>query len=277
MLDKNLVRDVLAAALSTGGSFAELFAEDHNRNSITIANSVVQRVQSGIDYGAGLRVFNGFNYVYAYTNDTSRENLLKVGKETAAAVKKEACTAIKKFHILDFDKAHLYKIPFSASSKKRVVDLLKESNDAAIKYNALVKEAISSYTDSTQNVLIANSEGLWAEDTRYRTRVLLMAVASRVNEKQTGVSRRGAHSGFEYYDNIDIPEIGRSAAETAVTMLNAELCPGGKMPVIVGNAFGGVIFHEACGHSLEASYITRGTSAFYGKLGKKSRMKKSRL
>ena len=39
------------------------------------------------------------------------------------------------------------------------------------------------------------------------------------------------------------------------------------MPVVMGNGFGGVIFHEACGHPLETESIRRQASPFCGKLG----------
>ncbi|MFR5772677.1 MAG: hypothetical protein ACLUE7_05075 [Lachnospirales bacterium] len=63
--------------------------------------------------------------------------------------------------------------------------------------------------------------------------------------------------GIEFLDNINIKEIANEAARSAVTMLNAKDCPSGKMPVIMDNGFGGVIFHEACGHGLEAAAIAK--------------------
>ena len=79
----------------------------------------------------------------------------------------------------------------------------------------------------------------------------------------------GAAMGFEFYDTIDIEEYSREAARTAITMINADLCPTGRMPVIIDNEFGGVIFHEACGHSLEATSVAKGSSVFSGKLGER--------
>jgi TldD protein len=118
-----------------------------------------------------------------------------------------------------------------------------------------------------QNILVANSDGLWVEDTRIRGRMMAQAIASSETEKQVGYLGPGSLSGFEYFKSLDMNKIGREAARIAVTMLNAELCPSGLMPVIIDNGFGGVIFHEACGHSLEATGVAKGGSVFCGKLG----------
>src|SRR5690625_5877763 len=55
----------------------------------------------------------------------------------------------------------------------------------------------------------------------------------------------------------------------ATTMLHADPAPSGKFPVIMDNEFGGVIFHEACGHGLEASSVAKDSSVFANKLGEK--------
>ena len=79
----------------------------------------------------------------------------------------------------------------------------------------------------------------------------------------------GGSEGFELFERIDIRELSKQAAKTAVTMLKAEECPSGKMTVVIDNGFGGVIFHEACGHGLEATAVARNASVFAGKLGEK--------
>ena len=269
MLDKNLVHDMLSEALATGGDFSELFVENHQRNSISMVNGIIEKAQSGINYGAGLRIFNGFNAIYAYTNDTSRENLLKMARETAAAVKKDRSIQARGFQVLNFDKAHPITTPFCTATRNRAVGLLREGSDSAQNYDPLVTQTTGFYLDSTQDVLIANSEGLWAEDQRTRTRLGITAIASSNTEKQTGSIHKGAHAGFELYDTINTADMGAQAAGQAITMLKADLCPGGKMPVIIGDAFGGVIFHEACGHSLEATSVAKDASVFCGKLGQR--------
>lgn len=117
-------------------------------------------------------------------------------------------------------------------------------------------------------MLIANSEGLYTGDTRVYTRLLCSAVASDGKENQTGMRNPGALMGFELFDSrVDPEKTGHDAAQSAVTMLTAPYCAAGEMPVVIAGGFGGVIFHEACGHALEATSVAPGMSVFAGKLG----------
>ena len=267
MLDKSLVSEVLSVALSRGGEFAELYVENSLVNSINMINGYVKTVQSGVDYGAGLRIFNGFHAIYSYTNDTSRENLLRIAKEAAAALAAKNTAQVLPFINCDIQNRHIVKTLPANMKKKDIVDLLKIASDASFKYSDLITETTESYSDMTKDVLIANSEGLWAEDRRVNTRVHISAVASSETEKQSFYLAPGAHAGSELFQTLDMGELGRKSAESAVTILQADLCPSGKMPVIIGNGFGGVIFHEACGHSLEATAVAKKASVFSERLG----------
>ena len=269
MLDKTLVHDVLEAALSTGGDFAELFVEENAKNSIAMINGVVERAQAGIDYGAGIRIFNGFNAIYAYTNDTSRENLLKTAKTAAGAMDKQGRVTAGPLLEAAVERIHVCKIAPGAVRKSQIAAMLREAHNGASSLSPLITQTVMSYGDSAQNVLIANSDGLWAEDKRIRTWVGIAVVASNESEKQEASCRPGRLCGFEFYDNINFAELGKNMAEIALTMLNASLCPGGKMPVVIDNGFGGVILHEACVHGLEATSVAKKASVFADKLGQK--------
>ena len=269
MLNPAIVKDVIDEALATGGDFAELFVENNRKESITMRNGTVEDSVSGIDYGCGLRIFDGNNCVYAYTNDTSRENLMKLANEASKALKSKSANIMK---VLDFSKfeftdSHRIEIPPFDVLKKEKVEMLRTAHNASKGYDKSITQTINGFASGVQNILTANSDGLWVEDTRTRGRMMAQAIASSETEKQVGYLGPGSLSGFEYFKNLDIKEIGGEAARIAVTMLNAELCPSGLMPVIIDNGFGGVIFHEACGHSLEATSVAKGGSVFCGKLG----------
>ena len=146
---------------------------------------------------------------------------------------------------------------------------MRDAYNSAKSYSNEISDVSVSYVDKDQKILIANSEGLYTEDRRIRTRLGINAIASNGVENQTGFEGPGALKGFELFETVDPIYYGREAARTAVTMLNARNCPAGKMMVAIDNGFGGVIFHEACGHSLEATSVAKGNSVFSEKLGQK--------
>ena len=268
MLDKNLAADVLTAALSTGGSFAEIFVENTVTNSITLINNVVERASSGVEFGIGIRIFDGLGAVYAYTNDASRDNLLRVAKEAAGAVKEKAAAKVNDFVVLNFDNISPMAKPYDSIPKKTVVDMLRLAGTSAFEVDSQITQTMCNYMDVVTDVLVANSEGIWGEDRRNRARAYVSAVASSANEKQTSGRGPGAQKGFELFESMDFAAMGKESAEEAVKMLHAGYAPGGKMDVVIDNGFGGVIFHEACGHSLEATGVAKKASEFWDKKGK---------
>jgi len=269
MLDKNLAHDVLTAAMATGGAFAEIFVEETARNVMKLVNNVVEKSRSGIDYGVGIRIFDGTNAIYAFTNDTDRESLLAVAKEAAAAVTSPQSGAVNGFTVLNFAKVSPMGIAYNTIPRKQVADLMKQAGNAAYAVSKEVSQLTSQYRDIVSSVLICNTDGVWAEDTRNYTSIWIEAVASRGNDKQTMFKSKGAQMGFEAYDNHDWAAWGRETAESAVKMLHAKYAPAGKYPVIISKGEGAVLLHEACGHSLEAEGVAKKASEFAGKLGQK--------
>jgi len=269
MLDKSLSHDVLTAAMATGGTFAEIFVEETVRNVTTLVNNVVEKSRSGIDYGVGIRIFDGTSAVYAYTNDTTRESLITVAKEAAAAVTTRKSGKINDFAVLNFAKVSPMGIPYNSAPRKQMVDMLKQAGAAAYAYSSDITQLMSQYRDAITHVLICNTEGIWAEDTRCYTQTVIEAVASAVNDKQTMFNSKVGQMGLEAYHHHDWAAWGREAAEGAVKMLHAKYAPGGKYPVVIPKGDGAVLLHEACGHSLEAESVAKEASEFAGKIGQK--------
>ena len=267
MFEKSLVEKILNEALSTGGDFAEIFVEKKNNCGLYMIDGKVESSLSGRDFGIGIRIFKGFYSVYGYTNDMSEENLLKTAKKIAQAIKgtKEDITInLLRQDIENYNKIEIYP---ETVSKKNKIDIMRRGYNSAKEYDNEISQVRVSYSDSKQNILVANSDGVWAEDERVRGRIRIESVASNGAEMQTGSMGPGASKGFEFFEKMDIESYGREASRIAKTILHADYSPSGKMPVIIDNGFGGVIFHEACGHGLEATSVAKGNSVFAGKIG----------
>ncbi|QSX06117.1 TldD/PmbA family protein [Sedimentibacter sp. zth1] len=269
MLSKQLIEDVLNAALSTSGDFAEIFVEDRTNSQITLIGGIVENTISGRDYGVGIRIYKGFNSVYAFTNKSDRETLIKTAKKAAQAM--IGCHNDLTLNLIKSDVINNHKIlkyPDKVSKLKKV-EAMRKVYDAAKNYDDVISQVSVTHLDHNQHIMVANSEGLWKEDTRVRNRIVVSSVASKNGEMQTGYLAPGAMRGFEFIENYDLEALGKEASRIAKTMVNASYCPSGKFPVLIDNGFGGVIFHEACGHSLEATSVAKGTSVFAGKVGEK--------
>lgn len=268
MLTKSVIENVLSTALINGGDFAEVFVEDKITNSINLVNGKIDSANTGIDYGIGIRVIKDTNEIYVYTNNDEKNNLLNLAKKAASMFDK---IDDKNFNLKykDYKNIHPIKIYPSKVSQKEKVDLIKKAYKAADQYDKLITQVVVGLSDYTQNVQIANSNGVFVEDERTRVRMGIQAIATHKGEKQTGYLGPGAHMGYEYFDQINVQNMAEDAARMAVTMINAGFAPQGKMPVIIDNKFGGVIFHEACGHGLEATSVAKNNSVFANKIGEK--------
>lgn len=269
MLDKNIMEDIFNVAISNGGDFAEIFLEENYTTEISTIGGYIEKGMSGKDFGIGIRIFSGLNSIYVYTNDLSKDNLISMTKKAA-----KVCGESKGDMVLNLDKPlrpyiHKFSILPRNIELSQKVELMKKATYAAKNYSEEITQVTINYIDQEQNVLIANTEGTFVEDKRVRTRMLISAVAEYGGQLETGYVGPGALMGLEFYDTIDIEEYAIEAARMAKTMVYADYSPVGVMPVVIDNGFGGLMFHEACGHSLEASSVAKGVSVFSNKLGQK--------
>lgn len=267
MLNKEILQEVINTALMTGGDFAEIYIEESTINSMHMTDGKIENALSGRDYGAGIRIFSGINSVYAYTNDVTREGLLRTAADVAEAIRGNnilsaialSSSSYKTINPILYTPSNI-QINKKTAHVKNAYRIAKEFDREIVQVNVV-------YGDTDKYVTIANSEGLYVNDRRVRTRLSISSVASDGKENQTGNFGPGRAMGFEFFDEVDVEWYAREASRMAKNMLHAELCPSGVMPVIIDNGFGGVIFHEACGHALEATSVAKGHSVFSGKLG----------
>ncbi|MBS4219683.1 TldD/PmbA family protein [Bacillus sp. FJAT-49711] len=269
MLSKSTIEDVISAALSTGGDFAEVFAEDRFSNTLVLQDGKIEKSNSGRDAGVGIRVFNGLQSVYAYTTDFSKEGLVKAAQQAAHAIKGDVRHIPATLQQETIEPLHkIIQMPQSIENARKVA-VMKKAYDITKHYHPSIAQATVSLLDHEQNVLIANSEGKFVEDKRVRSRLAIQAIASDGTQMQPGFYGPGAYKGFEFFEGLDLEHYAGEAARIAVTMLHAEECPSGKFPVIIDNEFGGVIFHEACGHGLEATSVAKSNSIFANRIGER--------
>ncbi|MDQ2825929.1 MAG: TldD/PmbA family protein [Actinomycetota bacterium] len=267
MIDDETVRRVLTAALRTGGDFAEVFAEDRRSSTARLDDGKIEELTSGRDRGAGIRVVRGDTTGFAHTADLSEQGLLTAAEAAGAAARGGGGgTNTVALTRSDVTSQAVATRPGDVA-KARKVELLQRAEEAARSKGDAIKQVSASYGDSRRRILVANSDGLLAEDDQTRTLFVVGVVASGDTGMQTGRRSIGHTMGFELFDRYQVEDLAREAAEQALTKLKARPAPSGSLPVVIGKGGGGVLFHEACGHGLEADHIAKKVSVFADRVG----------
>ena len=273
MIDTPVLERVLAEALRHGGEFAEVFAEDRSTSSALLDDGRVEELSSGRERGAGIRVVSGDTTGFAHTADLTESGLLRAA-EAASAVARSggggtATVAVGPLRASagvsgsGADRS----TPITLASKGDSLDLLRRADEAARSSDGAITQVQAGFGGSRRQVLIANSEGLLARDEQARTRFSVSCVASGDTGLQTGFETAARPLGFELFDEVSVEELAQLAAGRAISKLSARPAPSGELPVVLAGGSGGILFHEACGHGLEADHIVKDASVYTGMVG----------
>lgn len=267
MLDQEIIRRVLKKALSGGGDYADMFVEFRKINSIHLEDGKIEKITSGIDAGAGIRLISKGSTAFAYSNDLSEKALVDLAETLCRGLKgsKTDITLDLRRSRPEIDFPILIHPDSTPMMDK--VRLVKEADKVSRSFDKRIKQVSVSYRDSLQKILIGNSEGIIAEDERIYTTAVIHVIVSDGGKIQTGYESAGGLIGFELFRNNLMEEISLKASRRAVMMLTARRAPGGRMPVVISSEAGGTMIHEAVGHGLEADLVGEGLSVYAGRIG----------
>lgn len=267
MLDAGLLSEILRKMLAYGGEYADIFVEHKKITSVQMEDNKVEKVVTGVDMGAGLRLISHGKTIYAFSNDLSRDSLLDIAATLGRAVSETA-----KDITLDLRKQNAV-VNFSIKTSPETVPLsskialVRAANNVARSFDNNIRQVTVNYRDSMQRVQIAASDGFMSEDERIHTVALINVIAARDGIIQTGYEVAGGHIGFELFDEVSVEELAANASKRALMMLTARKSPGGRMPVVISSEAGGTMIHEAVGHGLEADLAQQGLSVYSDKFG----------
>lgn len=268
LVDPDVVEATLARALARGGDFAEIFVEDRRSTGISLDDGRIEELSSGRDRGAGIRVVVGETTGFAHTADLS-ETGLRAAAEAASAVAREGGPGVR---VIALERRSVpspsrVEIPPEAVEKARKVALLTRADEVARAAGGAIAQVSAGYGDSRRRILVANSEGVLVSDDQVRTRLSVMCVATGDTGLHTGYESLAHTIGFELFDRHAVEDVAAEAARRALVKLRARPAPSGVLPVVIKSGTGGILFHEACGHGLEADHIAKDASVYTNRVG----------
>ncbi len=246
---------------------AEVFAEDTVTTGATLDDRRIEELSSGRSRGAGIRVVVGETTGFAHTADLSEAGLLAAAR-SAAAVARDGGPGVRTValgQLSSHDRPGA--TPPETVDKSAKLELLTRADEAARAAGDAIAQVMVGVGDGRRRVLIANSEGLFAEDHQIRSRFSVTCVANGDTGMQTGYETLARTEGFEIFERHPVEDLARAAAERALVKLSARPAPSGEVPIVLAGGSGGILFHEACGHGLEADHIVKDASVYTGRVG----------
>ena len=264
------VERYLAAALSAGGDFADLYFEYQTSTSVSLDESMVKSASQGISVGCGVRVLSGERTGYAYTDDLAPERILHAARTAAMIASGPAKEPV--VGVGDTSGHNLYPVPLPSveADVMAKVELVNRADVAARAYDPRIKEVRVGYADELRKILVIGSDGSFAEDSQPLARLNVFCLAKSGSESAPGTAGGGGRVALDYFLTEKTPEsFAKEAARQAIIQLDAIDAPAGEMPVVLGPGWPGVLLHEAIGHGLEADFNRKKTSAFTEMMGRR--------
>ena len=260
----------LAAALSAGGDYADLYFEYLSSTSLMVDESMVKSASQGISAGCGVRVVSGERTGYAYTDDLSSDRILHAARTAALIASAPAKTTVTGFQKTAARSLYPVTLPSVDAEISAKVELVMRADKAARAYDPRIQEVRASYADELRNILVVASDGTFAEDSQPLARMNVSCIAKTPTNSARGSSGGGGRVALDFFFSDKSPEyFAKESARQALLQLDAREAPAGDMEVVLGPGWPGILLHEAVGHGLEADFNRKKTSAFAGLIGKR--------
>lgn len=264
------LEELLAAGMAAGADLVEVFVERNDQLSVLAEQERITSVSPALGCGAGIRVFKGHCDGFAATNDLSAPalmtaleqalSMLGLGRGTGAS----GWPGLADFRDYGSGKEQwLKRCPAVPDSAER----LREATAALERHGRHLQARQASYARDWQEVLVAASDGTFARDLRLHQTTGLTLLAADGDHRATISRRDGRADDPDFLMNWPVEDVAISACQSAGKMLYADVVKAGDYPVVLANRFGGVIFHEACGHLLETTQVERGSTPFADNIG----------
>ena len=267
---ENDLERYLTAALSAGGDYADLYFEYLASTSLMMDESMVKSASQGISAGCGIRVVSGERTGYAYTDDLSLGRILHAARTAALIASAPAKTLVAGFQQKAARSLYPVALPSVDAEITAKVELVMRADAAARAYDPRIKEVRAGYADELRNILVAGSDGTFAEDSQPLARMNVGCIAKTEGNSARGSAGGGGRVALDFFFSDKNPEFfAKEAARQSILQLDAREAPAGEMEVVLGPGWPGVLLHEAVGHGLEADFNRKKTSAFAGLVGKR--------
>jgi TldD protein len=267
-IDEKLIRDLISAALEKGGDYCDVFFEHTLSSSVGLEDDIVNRASTGVALGVGIRVLEGDQTGYSFTEDMSREAMILAAK-TASNIAHDA-REVDPVEYKAYDRPSLYRIETPAENVgiDQKVELLKTVNSKVRGLDSRIIKSQVFMSNSATYMLVATSEGRIAYDYQPMLYIYSGCTAEINGRKEQNKFDLAGRYGMEFLDDKKIDRLASESVKCTIALFEAGKPPAGEMELILAAGSSGILLHEAIGHGMEADCNRKNESIFSDKIGK---------
>ena len=268
-IDEDMIRKVMAEALHYGGDYCDLFFQNELSNSIRLQDNIVNSASTNVTLGVGIRVLNGNQTGYSFTEDISLASMKAAARTAAGIASGSAKAAPQTFNATKLMSYYETKISYEDVGVKDKVDMLQAINDDVFKQDPRVVKASVNFSDSENYILVVNSEGGLASDYQPMLRISVGCTAEEDGKRENNYFDYSVRDDISFLTPERLKRLPREAVARTVKLFEAQSPPAGEMPVVLAAGSSGILLHEAIGHGMEADFNRQGISVFSDMINKK--------
>jgi TldD protein len=260
---------VLAAAMSKGADYADMYFEHTITHSTSLQDKKVNSAYSDVTFGVGIRVLKGDQTGYAYAENTTLESMLSAARTAANIADSNASFKTASFG--NYVPSSYYKIttPWEEVQINQKIPFITSLNDKIFAGDTRVTKVRVSHEDSTSYILFCNTEGALSWDYRPMTYLYASCIMEENGRIENANVYQSYRKGLEFLNEGMVDQLAKQAIEKTSILFKAVKPKAGEMEVVMAPGDSGILLHEAMGHSFEADFNRKKTSIFSDKMGLK--------
>ena len=263
------VFNLLSSMADNGSDYSDLFFQHSIAESWVLDEGIVKDGSYNITHGVGARCVLGDQTGFSYSDDLNLK-AIKGAVDFAKGISNDKSNkAPEILKSARYPSKYAAISPLDSLSSKQKVDLLRQIDSMARKEPKVV-QVNASLSGAYTEVLIASTDGVYQVDCRPMVRVNVSVIVEHNGRIEQGSTGGGGRYDYSYFAKNSLAETyTKEAIRLALVALESKDAPAGKMPVILGSGWPGVLLHEAIGHGLEGDFNRKGSSVFSGRIGEK--------
>jgi len=267
-VSKENIYRIISVGLSKGGDYCDLFFQHSISDSIALEDNSVNKAQSNITLGVGIRVLKGEQTGYSFTEIISMQAMETAAKTAANIANSSRINQIPEFEVHAPANYYAIKTSWEQVSIKEKIPYLQRINKRVFEIDKRIIKSTVFFSNSTTKILFANSEGRITYDYQPMSQISVSCVAEQKKQKEQNSFNLSGRRGIEFFNHENIERLSKRAVENTIALFEAGKPPAGEMEVVLSAGSSGILLHEAIGHGMEADFNRKKISIFSDKIGK---------